>query len=246
MIGSLLFLVVLVNVPLADASSAGGDQLGRCFDARTDVGCDPKNWPGGDRLKCTIKNTMDWAGKTTYTSAYSLRAVKGYPYQDVTSYIPDEWLTILLDVKHYAFKWRGIAIHAIKKSDGAAYVGDWNMTSNQNRMFVVPGKGCIMHAQADIKPLRVAWRYKGPPAGTGTIQFKALIKYGPANTGWFYYPNGRDLNQNKSPADGFPGVGTDLELSESSSTSGNWGIAPRGSSCTQYCSAAGKTCKQEV
>eukprot|EP00466_Bigelowiella_natans_P013709 jgi/Bigna1/90151/estExt_fgenesh1_pg.C_630093 len=97
-------------------------------------------------------------------------------------------------------KYRGLALQA--QDSGEIFLScikiDHFATSlnQQGRTFFTPtqNRECIMHAQGDLKPLRTEFRFQAPPAGTGTIDFHALIKVGPANDGFFYYPNGMDLN----------------------------------------------------
>mmetsp|Transcript_23922 Transcript_23922/g.40392 ORF Transcript_23922/g.40392 Transcript_23922/m.40392 type:complete len:1796 (-) Transcript_23922:370-5757(-) len=229
---------------LTDAASNGklGSGAPYCFDAMADIGCDPRDWHKGDFLDCrqNVILSMNWAGRPKYSSMYTLRL------KDTgrTSYVPQEWITVVLEVNRYPFKYRGLVLHA--SSSSSRHVGQWQTTGNdaENREFWNPtvGKECIMHAQADLKPLQVEFRFKAPPAGTGTITFHALIKIGPANTGYFYYPNGVEPNIRKAiPTGDFPGTGTDLQLTEasppSSSPSPSWGVAPLGVSCSEFCAS---------
>lgn len=218
-----------------------------CFNAEDNIGCDPRDWFEGNRLDCrqSTHAQMNWAGKTRYTNMYSL-VLKD---TGKTSYTPGEWITVQLKVNRYPFKYRGLVLHA--SSSNSNFVGTWRTTGNEdeNRMFWMPtaNKECIMHAQADLKPLLTEFRFRAPAAGTGTITFKGLIKIGPANDGYFYHPNGANANlYDTIPAGGFPGSGSDLQLSEASAPAQQlWSMSTPGESCDEHCVSLGKTCDAE-
>mmetsp|Transcript_13783 Transcript_13783/g.27891 ORF Transcript_13783/g.27891 Transcript_13783/m.27891 type:complete len:333 (-) Transcript_13783:364-1362(-) len=238
-------LILLLGARNAEASSAGGNALGYCYDATSpDIGCDPRNWVNGDHLKCTRKADMNWAGKPVYSSAFTLRTGTGNPNQDPKSYVPGQWMSIYLDVKAYGHKYRGLVVQA--NSNSNRHVGTWNLTNNDNAFFVTPEPGCVMHGQSDLKPLRVHFRYKAPPRGTGPITFKALIKVGPANTGFFYFPNGYQphLEGTLPPGGNFPGSGNDLRLTEAGPQTWTWSQAAVGKSCSEHCASIGKSCDE--
>uniref|UniRef100_A0A7S3Z5X5 Uncharacterized protein n=1 Tax=Lotharella globosa TaxID=91324 RepID=A0A7S3Z5X5_9EUKA len=105
-----------------------------------------------------------------------------------------------------------------------------------------------MHAQGDLKPLQTEFRFKAPSAGTGTITFHALIKVGPANTGYFFYPNGVEANIfDAIPTGDFPGTGNELTLTESIQTppTSVWSVGVRGASCAEHCSSRGQVCDEQ-
>mmetsp|Transcript_16233 Transcript_16233/g.26375 ORF Transcript_16233/g.26375 Transcript_16233/m.26375 type:complete len:332 (-) Transcript_16233:114-1109(-) len=244
---TILILILILFLRTTEGSSAGGVFLGYCWDARDAIGCDPRNFVDGNHLKCSSAyGPMSWAGRPVYSSAFSLRTGIGPKSQDPTFYRPGEWMDIYLTVENYSQKYRGLALHAYNKTH--SHIGLWSTTDSTfqfNRKWVSPEPGCIMHAQGDLKPLRTRFRFKGPPAGTGNITFQALIKVGPANEGWFYYPNGLNENlEGEVPPDGFPGNGVDLLLAEGPTRTLPWVQGHAGQSCDSVCVSIGKQCDE--
>ena len=81
-------------------------------------------------------------------------------------------------------------MHAVDST--GTTVGTWGLPSDSgDYQFWHPhtcGNQHVLHAAADEKNYLNEFQFKAPKAGTGTITFHALIKRGPANEGWFYYP----------------------------------------------------------
>ena len=73
---------------------------------------------------------------------------------------------------------------------------------------------------------KAVYRFKAPPSGTGTVTFRCLIKKGPANGGYFFYP------------------ANDLVLTEA--TAGKsisaWQRAGSGESCGEFCAKSNTDC----
>ena len=74
--------------------------------------------------------------------------------------------------------------------------------------------------------------FVAPPAGTGAITFRTLIKEGPANEGAFYFPQ------------------EDLVLGEQAPSADDskatvWNVAKFGQSCTEFCDEIGATCAMD-
>ena len=82
----------------------------------------------------------------------------------------------------------------------------------------------LLHSDADEKPYAVHFRFHAPPAGTGSITFRTLIKRGPANGGEFHYP------------------AKDLVLTEAEAATGTWRMAKNGASCDETCAIASLWC----
>jgi hypothetical protein len=85
---------------------------------------------------------------------------------------------------------------------------------------------------AAVKSLTNKFRFRAPPAGTGTITFKALTKVGPANVGEFYRTN-------------------DLVLQEGAATpaaSSSWVVGAPGQTCDDTCTGTGssKQCDEQA
>ncbi|GAB5361989.1 hypothetical protein AAMO2058_000759700, partial [Amorphochlora amoebiformis] len=208
-----------------DASSIGPSA---CWNIGDPIGCDPRNFSNpSNPLTCKEKTIMNWAGKPAYTNAFELKGPTGK-----TSYEPEEWITLVLRVKIYSLKYRGLIILAT--ADDGTMVGEWKSAVDvgKSRMFWAPHKKCIMHAHADPKPLKMTFRYKAPPVGTGRITFKAMIKVGPANDGYFYYPNGVEkIIGPQIPTGGFPGAHIPFQLTEGPVAPTSWVMGDFSESC---------------
>eukprot|EP00471_Norrisiella_sphaerica_P009730 CAMPEP_0184499102 /NCGR_PEP_ID=MMETSP0113_2-20130426/40636_1 /TAXON_ID=91329 /ORGANISM="Norrisiella sphaerica, Strain BC52" /LENGTH=304 /DNA_ID=CAMNT_0026886885 /DNA_START=452 /DNA_END=1367 /DNA_ORIENTATION=+ len=192
---------------------------------------------------------MNWVGRPVYSNAFSLRSGNSEnQLNDPTTYRPNEWIDIYLTTHEYTQKFRGLIIHAM--SSNMSHVGIWNSTDTSFRSkskWMNPEPSCIMHRDASLKPLRIHFRFKGPPRGTGNITLKALIKVGPAHRGWFYYPNGRDPNlKGVVPVEGFPGTGNDLILYEAAERNLTWIEGKLGESCNEACNSRGLLCDQQA
>jgi len=246
------FIFFSVVVRRIDCASNGalGNGAPFCWNANWEIGCHPDDWIDSDRLRCSSNFPMNWAMKPRYTSAFSL-SILG---EEKESYIPSKYLTLALTVKKYPFKYRGLVCHAT--DDDGAMVGEWTRTViGVQSQFWNPTaqRECIMHRQGDLKPLKAIFRFKAPVAGTGKIRFQCLIKTGPANEGYFFYPNGHfligfdDIPDENTNRGGFPGNGTDLILEESlSSTHSVWSLSALGESCSTHCKNLGLSCDSEA
>eukprot|EP00471_Norrisiella_sphaerica_P009678 CAMPEP_0184495982 /NCGR_PEP_ID=MMETSP0113_2-20130426/32838_1 /TAXON_ID=91329 /ORGANISM="Norrisiella sphaerica, Strain BC52" /LENGTH=184 /DNA_ID=CAMNT_0026882423 /DNA_START=205 /DNA_END=756 /DNA_ORIENTATION=- len=184
MIKKQLTIAAFAAITLLGADAASNGKLGSgdpyCWDTNQGIGCDPRDWFNGDHLDCRQTNyqQMNWAGSPKYSSLYSLYVKE----EGKTSYIPGEWITVVVKVNRYPFKYRGLVLHASSATD--RFVGEWRAAGNdlEQKMFFnpTPEKECIMHAQGDLKPLVSEFRFKAPPAGTGKVTFGCLLKIGPA------------------------------------------------------------------
>ena len=73
-------------------------------------------------------------------------------------------------------------------------IGFWELPPNEPAKFWRPPDlpGCdgkaVMHADAEPKHYLEMFQYRAPPAGTGAIIFRALVKQGDTNMGAFYWP----------------------------------------------------------
>jgi len=174
---------------------------------------------------------MKWTLPAVRTNAYTLRTADSCdPTTDPTTYVPGQFMSIHLRTHQYKGQFRGLLIYA---TDGAKNrVGDWKFDWPNSNMFWLPGGECqnrsLMHLNGAEKYYHHEFKFKGPNAGTGPIEFHTLIKRGEANLGEFYFAN---LDKN-------------LMLNEGSATSAGdvWVEGAAGTSCTQTCTAAGKTC----
>lgn len=135
----------------------------------------------------------------------------------------------------YDWKYKGLFVTAV---DGEGrYVGNWEFPGETQHMFWSPpecGSTHLIQKDANLKPLRIQLFFRAPEEGTGTISFRALIKRGDPNTGGFYYPN----------------VDGQLTLEEADLSSDPIApkllLAPKGASCTGFCSTKDADCDAAV
>ena len=128
----------------------------------------------------------------------------------------------------------------------------WEIPPNEPAKFWTPPElpGCagkaVMHADAEPKHYLERFAFRAPPAGTGPITFRALIKQGDTNMGAFYWPT--------APASGvssgmpMPGrAGGDLLLDEITGPPPRrtWGHRGGvGDTCTVVCQAQNLVCDE--
>jgi len=134
-------------------------------------------------------------------------------------------------------QFRGILLYAVDEEENR--VGDWYVPFDAPQWFShpwkeIPGHTCqnsLMHASAGLKPYLNIVKFLAPPAGTGTITFRCLIKEGVANTGAFYWPNN----------------GTDLTLPEGPASAAKevtWTLAQDSRSCDDVCGDSALSCDE--
>ena len=90
-------------------------------------------------------------------------------------------------------KYIGVLLYAVRTGDYAERkVGSWEIPLELPARFHTPDDpGChnraLMHAGAERKAYVERFRFRAPPAGTGSLTFRALIKQGETNRGAFYW-----------------------------------------------------------
>ena len=125
----------------------------------------------------------------------------------------------------------GLMIYAVSSGGAETKVGSWEIPPESPRRFWTPldsdcGGKTLMHADARPKRFHHSFHFRAPPAGTGSIIFRVLVKQGYTNGGAFYWP--------LAPA--MPNAKDDLALTEG---------APLGNSAAWFTSAtAGATCAE--
>ena len=104
-----------------------------------------------------------------------------------------------------------------------------------------PPLGCgpqtVLHSGASVKSLTNHFRFRVPAAGTGPITIKALVKFGPANTGEFYRPP--DLVLQESVQKSSNGMSGD-------DANRKWLIGPAGGSCDAACASTRQACDEDT
>ena len=190
----------------------------------TETGCDVFLDFGG--------SIMNWATAPIRNEDYSLRTGLGEdPVTDPWRYQPDTILPLYLDVLAVDAQYRGLVLYAVNRTEDK--VGDWSFGEESPPVFHKPlGPGCegksVVHAQAAHKAYREVFYFKTPPAGTGPIKFRLLLKRGGPNVGSFAFPMKEDLLLVEYDPD---------EFAEQNVFAGEVG-----QSCNQVCRSEGTSC----
>lgn len=181
-----------------------------------------------DRMSClepkSKRGIMHWVKRPAHTHRYTLTVDGG-----ATSYIPGGVVKLVVTTHVYTAKYKGFFADAVDADDKT--VGFFEFPGSDKQLFWEPPQcpGRVIHNSADIKPFRAELYYRAPPPGTGTIRFRALIKYGEPNEGEFFYPN--------TAKDGL------LTLTETGNVKPpTLHAAPAGMSCASYCASRSEEC----
>jgi len=104
-------------------------------------------------------------------------------------------------------------------------VGSWDLPVGDPFHKYNLGEKCATHTGAELKNYHHILRFKAPPAGTGTIYFRTIVKRGPTQTGEFYWPM----------------TSGDLELQEAAADTNavTWVQGAAGLNCNRVCVNAG-------
>ena len=139
----------------------------------------------------------------------------------------------------------GLLLYAV--NPGEQKIGTWELPAAEPNIFFTPpdplcGGKAVMHADATPKRLLHKFVFRAPPAGYGTITFRALLKHGDTNGGSFFWPTApaSGATSGDSPADTVPGG--DLTLTEAPLPTGAAGqswfrATAAGQSCDDVCQA---------
>ena len=203
------------------------------------------------------------------SQAYTLRTADGPDASnDPTTYVPGELMPLYLRVTRRTIpgkeeagmkivanesaKYIGLLVYAVASTDQSeTKVGGWELPLEGQPTFWTPPDepGCngraVMHAGPERKHILERFLFKAPPAGTGAITFRALLKHGETNKGAFYWPTvPGSPTPMQSPVAGRPGG--DLMLYESGASPPRpWSYrGATGESCTQVCASQGLTCDE--
>jgi hypothetical protein len=170
---------------------------------------------------------MTWVEKASTVDFYKI-IIGSNLNAPLTSYVPDQYMDVSVQVTEYDMRYRGLLLYATDSSN--TKVGDWVVFEDYPINFqaneVCPKS--VLHYGADIKPFVSTFKFKAP-AGTGSITFQALIKYGDANTGTFYWPK-------------------DVTISEGSPLPDQttWILAGDGQSCREFCTSKDLYCDSDA
>eukprot|EP00937_MAST-01D_sp_MAST-1D-sp2_P001009 g1009.t1 len=180
-------------------------------------------------MKDKQNRIMTWAQAPVRSSSYTLRTGDGPDEAtDPTTYKPEEFMSIHLRVRQTGWKYRGLLVNAV--DEAGTVVGKFVTPAEPDYPFRADSPLCpgsLLHADADRKPYSAHFTFKAPPAGTGRITLRALIKRGWANTGYFYWPQ-KDLVLAEASLARPQPVPVPLPTT-------TWLVAEDGQSCTKAC-----------
>ncbi len=206
------------------------------------------------------------------SAAYTLRTGTGEsPSTDPTRYVPGALMELYVKVEQRTIrgkkdagqtaggvesaKYIGLLLYAVKTSrPDEAKVGSWEIPLQEPPRFWTPddSPGCerraVMHRYADPKQFVERLVFRAPPAGTGSITFRCLIKQGDTNMGAFYWPTSpTSPTPTLEPKAGWPNGDLVLleETNPPSPSPAVWSYrGAQGETCTAVCSARGLTCDE--
>lgn len=231
---------------IAFGASSGAtvcDALGIC--AVTSSGAHNDTETG--ELKCPWG--MHLVGAPTRSDDY-LVSTADVGEEGPTSYKPGELMDIHIRVLNPMKKFLGILLYAVQNDgvlgtegcpspgcDGKdeVKVGSWEETDN---IFQVGCGGQAMtHREASIKNYHHMFRWRAPPAGSGDVIFRVIVKQGSTNGGFFYWPmTAGDLMLFEDNSEDLPN-----ELSGE-----KWIPGDILQTCTQICNAQNRACDRSV
>ena len=116
---------------------------------------------------------------------FSMRTGNGNPVNDVGTYVPNGFVSVYIKALQFDNLYKGLLMYARNSSGGK--VGDWIIPEEETPLFsLVPLSDArcahtVMHVNAEDKPYVSKFTFVAPPAGTGRITIKAMIKTGPPN-----------------------------------------------------------------
>ena len=132
---------------------------------------------------------------------------------------------VTIECHEHRKMYRGLLLYA--RSEAGDKVGEWLVPQEEPAIFAVSSScpGSVMHVTASHKPYEYVFQWRAPAAPVGAVTFEALIKYGDANDGDFFYPN----------ADGPLVLQPGAALAPEAERGTVWRRAAQGESCTAVC-----------
>lgn len=149
-------------------------------------------------------------------------------------------------------KYIGLLMYAVREGDSTEVkVGSWELPAEVPPMFHTPvDAGCasraLMHANANAKSFFHRFHFRAPPAGTGTLVFRALFKQGDTNGGAFYWAaaaSGASAGSS-TPAAGVSGGDLTIRESASPPPPQHWFTGAPFESCAEACAKMGMACDE--
>ena len=137
------------------------------------------------------------------------------------------------------------SLYAVRANDPTeAKVGSWEFPRAAEAARFRAMDGPVWTSALPKRYTEHFW-FRAPPAGTGPLVFRALLKQGDTLGGHFYWPaTAQGSATDAPPQDGV--AGGDLTLSEAAPAAApaalTWLRGDAGASCAAVCAAAGRTC----
>jgi len=196
---------------------------------------------------------MDKVAPPVRNKQFSVRTGDGALAQDPDEYIPGTIMDIHVRAlaqsfhgKYYSGKYIGVLLYAVKKGgypltgcaspgcDGSKEekVGEWIIAKGEHFQASCD-KQAVTHVDAAAKNFHQTFHFKTPEEGTGQIIFRAIVKVGPTNGGWFYWPMGKDLTLKEGKL-------------TSSGPAITWVQGQAGEACTKVCRDQNQSCDSKA
>lgn len=194
---------------------------------------------------------MEKVAPPTRSTKFSVRTGDNVDHhQDVKEYIPGKIMDIHVRAlstelgKYYSGKYIGVLLYAVKSGvypdtgcpspgcDGfkEEKVGEWIIAEGE-RFQAVCNNQALTHMDAAAKNFRQTFHFQAPEQGTGDIIFRVIVKVGPTQGGWFYWPMKKDLVLKEGKLD---------------SSSITWVQGKAGESCTKVCRDQDQECSNKA
>lgn len=244
---SVLYVLCAPNVyassgGLSDASAASYG----CNADYSGFGCPTYNWSKNTfanlntRMDClqlltnasgtfniTLKPVMYWAGATQDGNMkFTIRSGNGKPADDPTTYTPNSKIMVYIKQISYGAPFRGLLLYAVSNvTENNTKLGAWSSTSPDFTNASLC-RGAMMHSNAREKAYLSTFTFWTPPAGTGAIVIRLLLKTGPPSptyTGDFW-------------------GGFYLPLQEAAPVAPVWTTLSLNQSCADMCASSNLTC----
>ena len=145
---------------------------------------------------------MHWALAGTRNNTYRLYVDN--EKSPTKSYVPGQLHYISVRVTKVRWNYRGFLIYVNDAKNGT--VGEFVLPKDDSPTYsrhAAYCKGAVTHAMADEKPIVMTFAWRAPAAGAGPVTVRALLKYGDANTGAFFWPNEEGdfvMSEGKAPS----------------------------------------------
>ena len=254
-------------LPIVVAFSSGGGDPTR-QGSPTLQSCDAISTCGSG----TCPSGMTLVAPPVRSDTYTLRTGRGaLPVSDPNDYVPGELLTLYMSVTRRMIpgkeqagarivanetaKYIGLLVYAVRANDATERkVGGWELPLESNPKLWTPpdAPGCngraLMHAGAEAKRYTERLIFRAPPAGTGPITFRALVKQGETNKGAFYWPVApASYTPNLQPVAGLPNGDLTLLERPTPPPTRRWAhrAADESQTCRQVCAQQQMNCERE-